>query len=298
VLPMLPTATISAPHIVDSESAPITDVRRMPDERASTEPAPRDGAPADGAGSGSRAELIAQLARLEHELRLRDEFISTAAHELRNPLSPAYMQLEHLKEIARSASEPIEPAWLAGQLTSITARFDRFLDTLNRILDASRLGEGHLALLPEACDLIEVITSVLAAAELELRASQTPVQLAAPAAVVGWWDRMRLEQIVSNLVSNAARYGAGRPISVEVTATAGAARVIVQDHGIGISPADLPRIFHRFERARNVGRNSGFGIGLWIVSQLCRAMGGSIEVESEVGRGSTFQIELPRTSAS
>jgi signal transduction histidine kinase len=241
------------------------------------------------------AQLAARLAALEHELRLRDEFISTAAHELRNPLSPAYMQLEHMKEVIASSAEPISQSWLLGQLTAVTSRFDRFLDILNRILDASRLSEGHLVLICEPCDLVDVARSVLAAFEPELRAARAAIQLDAPAPVTGSWDRLRLEQIVSNLVSNAARYGAGRPISVAVLAVHDMAQLTVRDHGIGIAADDLPRIFQRFERARNVGRNAGFGIGLWIVAQLCRSMGGTIEVESELGRGTAFTVALPRT---
>jgi signal transduction histidine kinase len=258
-------------------------------EEEPTERSLRDREPADPSG------VAARLAALEHELRLRDEFISTAAHELRNPLSPAYMQLEHMKEVVAGSAEPIAQPWLLHQLAAVTARFDRFLDTLNRILDASRLGEGHLVLLPEPCDLVDVATGVLAATEPELRASQTPVRLDAPAPVTGWWDRMRLEQIVGNLVSNAARYGAGRPICVEIMATPDTARLTVRDHGIGIAADDLSRIFQRFERARNVGRSAGFGIGLWIVMQLCHAMGGTIDVESELGHGTTFTVALPRT---
>jgi len=254
-------------------------------------------------GTGARvddcvtdAALRAELDALRHELRLRDEFISTAAHELRNPLSPAYMQLEHMKEIIRASVEPVSSPWLLAQLAAVTARFDRFLATLNRILDVSRLGDGHLVLLPETIDLVEVVSGVLTAAGPELRASRCSIELDAPASVIGWWDRMRLEQIVGNLVSNAARYGAGKPIDVEVRATADTARVTVRDRGIGIAAADLSKIFQRFERASNVGRSSGFGLGLWIVAQLCRAMGGTIEVDSELGLGTRFIVSLPRKS--
>jgi signal transduction histidine kinase len=250
-------------------------------------------APADPSGA-AEPTLEQQLAALRHELALRDEFISTAAHELRNPLSPAYIQLEYLKETVRGSSAPIEPHWLMAQLEAMTARFDRFLDTLNRLLDASRLGAGHLVLWPERCDLVEVTRAVLGSAQRELHASGCTVELHAPEPVIGFWDRLRVEQIVGNLISNAARYGAGQPISIRIVAEAEAARLSVRDHGIGIAAGDLPLIFQRFERAGNVGRNVGFGIGLWIVAELCRAMGGSIGVDSELGKGATFTVTLPR----
>jgi signal transduction histidine kinase len=238
--------------------------------------------------------MTEQLAALRREIELRDDFISTVAHELRNPISPVYMQIEHLKETVRASPGPIAQSWLLSQLDSFTARFDRFLESLNRLLDASRLGAGHLVLAPERCDLVEVTRSVLASAQREIDASGCAVALVAPRAVVGWWDRLRLEQIVGNLVSNAIRYGAGAPIEIEIGEQAEVARLSIRDHGIGITQDDLPRIFQRFARARNVGRSAGFGIGLWVVAELCRAMAGRIDVESELGRGAAFTVTLPR----
>ena len=252
--------------------------------------------PSDAAGAPVPTEqtVADQLAALRHEIALRDEFISTAAHELRNPLSPAYMQLEHLKDTLRSSSEPISRAWLIAQLDAMTLRFDRFLETLNRLLDASRLGAGHLVLMAEPCDLVEVLHSVLSAAQRELIAAKCDVELAVPDALIGSWDRLRVEQIISNLVSNSVRYGAGGPISIGLFAEHETACLRISDRGIGIAAEDLPRIFQRFERASNVGRSMGFGIGLWVVAELCRAMGGTIEVESELGKGTTFTVALPR----
>jgi signal transduction histidine kinase len=240
--------------------------------------------------------LLEQLTRLRHEIALRDEFLATAAHELRNPISPAYMQLEHMKETLRSSSAPISHAWLMSQLEAMTVRFDRFLETLNRLLDASRLGAGHLVLLPEPCDLVQITEAVLASAQRELQAARCAVKLRAPETVTGRWDRLRLEQIVGNLLSNAARYGAGGDILIDITAEPANVRLRVIDHGIGIAPDDLSRIFQRFERAHNVGRSTGFGIGLWIVAELCRAMGGDVDVQSELGKGATFTVALPRRS--
>lgn len=234
------------------------------------------------------------LAALEREIALRDEFISTVAHELRNPLSPAYMQLEHLKDLVRGSDGPIAREWLSDQLDAMTARFDRFLQILNRLLDASRIGDGHLVLLPEPCDLVAVTRAVLAGAARELRAAHCVVSLDAPDDVTGWWDPLRLEQIVGNLLSNAMRYGAGEPIEIRIDAGDELARLQIRDHGIGIADDDRSRIFQRFARAGNVGRNTGYGIGLWVVAELCRAMAGTVEVHSVVGDGATFTFALPR----
>src|ERR1041384_6546987 len=125
---------------------------------ASRDAAPEDepgDAVASRAGEATEHAIAEQLAVLRHEIALRDEFISTAAHELRNPISPVYIQLEHLKETIRTSSEPIARPWLMAQLEALTMRLDRFLETLNRLLDASRLGAGHLVLFPQPCDLGE-----------------------------------------------------------------------------------------------------------------------------------------------
>lgn len=264
---------------------------------ASRSAMPDRGSPAEvacGHGPFDDPEVRAKLATLEREIALRDEFISTVAHELRNPLSPAYMQLEHIKDIVRRSDGPIAREWLSAQLDAMTARFDRFLQSLNRLLDASRLGDGHLVLMPEHCDLVAVTRAVLAGAERELRAARCAVGLDAPDTVPGWWDPLRLEQIIGNLLSNALRYGAGEPIELRITASADTARLAIRDHGIGIAADDVPRIFQRFARARNVGRSAGYGIGLWVVAELCRAMAGAVEVHSVVGHGATFTLTLPR----
>src|SRR5262245_32986272 len=105
----------------------------------------------EGASEHSAAD---QLAALRHQIAMRDEFISTVAHELRNPISPVYLQIEHLKETVRASDGPIAPSWLLTQLEGITGRFDRFLESLNRLLDATRVGAGHLVLALEDCDLV------------------------------------------------------------------------------------------------------------------------------------------------
>jgi signal transduction histidine kinase len=104
---------------------------------------------------------------------------------------------------------------------------------------------------------------------------------------------MRIDQVVTNLVSNAVKYGAGQPIEIAVSHKDGVARLTVHDHGIGIERGKIPRLFHRFERLVSVGHHSGFGLGLWIVNQIVDAHGGKIAVSSEPGRGSTFEVELP-----
>ncbi len=112
--------------------------------------------------------------------------------------------------------------------------------------------------------------------------------------LVGNWDRGGLEQLLSNLISNALKYGEGKPVDVIIESDAHFARVVVKDRGIGISAEDQARIFDRFERAGSVRHYGGFGLGLWISRRVVQALGGAIRVESAPGQGSTFTVELPR----
>jgi len=124
-------------------------------------------------------------------------------------------------------------------------------------------------------------------------AAGSPLEVDAPAAVVGCWDRLRLDQVLTNLLSNALKYGQGRPIRVEVRRRGERARVAVTDQGIGIAAEDQRRIFDRFERAATQVNVAGLGLGLWITRSMVEAMGGVISVVSRIGEGSTFMVELP-----
>ena len=110
---------------------------------------------------------------------------------------------------------------------------------------------------------------------------------------IGRWDRQRLDQVITNLLTNAVRYGQGRPVAVVVEAGPGLVRLRVRDQGIGIALQDQKRIFERFERAAPLRNYGGVGLGLWIVHELVAALGGTVSVASETGKGATFTVELP-----
>jgi signal transduction histidine kinase len=112
--------------------------------------------------------------------------------------------------------------------------------------------------------------------------------------VRGTWDRLRLDQVISNLLANAIKYGGGAPIEVEVAGVEDRARLVVRDRGIGVAPEDHAKIFERFERVAPGRRFSGLGLGLWIVRKIVEASGGSIEVDSQLGKGAAFVVDLPR----
>jgi signal transduction histidine kinase len=241
-----------------------------------------------------------RVVELEEALRARDEFIATIGHELKNPVTPVLLQVRQLLTMVSSAngtpSEPIAAETLLPRLESMLARLRRFLGTLNRILDISRISSGRIDLHFEEVDLVDVVQSTAADMEREIAASQSKLTVHADERVVGRWDRLRLEQIFSNLLSNAVRYGLGNPIDVRVSAQGSTAVLEVRDQGLGIAQEEIDLIFERFERGAGAAarKTGGFGVGLWVVKRLCTALGGSVEVQSEPGHGSAFTVVLPR----
>jgi signal transduction histidine kinase len=162
------------------------------------------------------------------------------------------------------------------------------------LLDLSRLGRDRLELELEDVDLAELVREVVGRFADEAAHAGCEVRLALEPAR-GSWDRFRLDQVVTNLVANALKYGAGRPVTIAVGAAGDRARLEVRDEGIGIAPEAQVRIFERYERAVSEKNYGGFGLGLWIVRRIVEALGGEVRVESAVGRGATFLVELPRS---
>jgi signal transduction histidine kinase len=233
---------------------------------------------------------------LQHAVAARDEFVATVAHELRNPVAPLMFQLrlaiEKSEHIA-AAGEPLPAEWVQSQLRRIEQRLHRLLETLDRLLDVSRLSTGRIDLQPEPMNLGATVREIIGTFEAELAVARCKVTFAERGDSSGYWDRVRLEQICRNLLSNAIRFGAGRPIDVTVDADQDFATLQVRDHGIGIAADQQTRIFERFERGVEQ-RSGGFGIGLWVVKNVCVALGGTIAVDSELGEGARFTVMLPR----
>jgi signal transduction histidine kinase len=247
-----------------------------------------------GSSAPDYTELLRRVAELERALALRDEVIATLGHELRNPLSPVYLQLGHLIDtLADAGGAAADPAWLLGKLENIRARFELFLASLDRLLEASRPG-GTLSLELKRIDLGQLVHDVLAGMQRQLEAARSELLFEVRGPVTGVWDRLRLQQIAWNLLSNAVRYGAGAPIHVVVEGADELASLVVRDHGVGIADEDQARIFEAYERG-TIGKRAagGFGLGLWIVRRLTAAMGGTIAVESRPGEGATFTVTLP-----
>jgi signal transduction histidine kinase len=178
------------------------------------------------------------------------------------------------------------------KLDRATKQVQRLARLVNELLDVTRIASGQFELTPQQADLGTVVRDVAARFEEDLRQAACPLELIVESAV-GSWDPLRLDQVLTNLLHNAIKYGPGKPIRIAVAADEGGARLEVTDHGIGIESQDVARIFGRFERAVSWRSYGGLGLGLFIVDQIVKAHGGTIEVESKIGAGSTFRVRLP-----
>jgi len=230
-------------------------------------------------------------ARTLNALLSRDQSFAAAAHELGNPLNALFLQVHAL-----ILTNGLEPRTLA-RVFAMERLIKQLVDLNHRMLDTSRLSAGQFDLRLEDVDLTSLVQDLLANNAEQLAWSKCPATLSSPGPVVGRWDRLRLEQVVSNLISNAVKYGFGQSISVSIEATADLAWLSVRDHGIGIAAKDQDRIFERFERAAQVGGSRSLGLGLWVVRQIVGALGGTIRVESSLGAGANFTVELPRAAS-
>jgi signal transduction histidine kinase len=225
--------------------------------------------------------------------RARGDFLMIAAHELRTPLTPLFLQIASATSAMRAAGPDIAKK-ADALLDSAKRQLDRFAELVEHLLDVSQVTSGPLTLRCEPSDLVDMVREVVARFEPNLARAHCTLRVEAPRPVLGAWDRQRLERVVAQLLSNAAKFGAGAPIDVTVESTNGLARLSVRDNGIGLAPQDQERIFRPFERAVSARHYGGFGIGLWITRQIIEAHGGAIRVESKPGAGARFIVELPR----
>ncbi len=240
--------------------------------------------------STKRKELLDDL-RLA--VQARDEFLSIASHELKTPLASIVLQVGALQRFIDGKAEAIPVPTLEPKVKVLSRQIDRLILLVDNLLDVTLITSGRLLLSRSRTDFREAVKAVLVRLGESVERSGSEVTLVADAPVIGSWDPLRLETVVVNLLSNALKYGRGRPIRVELTASEGRARLVVADEGIGILPTEQDRIFGRFERAVPAQHYGGFGIGLWVVRQIVDAHDGTIRVRSEEGRGSEFVVEIP-----
>ena len=230
---------------------------------------------------------------LQRALRVRDEFLMLASHEFRTPLTVLRLQADGLARTGRAMTPTSADETLRQRIGRLGGQIDRMAQLIERLLDVTKLSSEPLRLVRARMDLRTLVLEVVERSRDWIDEAGCVLRLQPMEEAIGSWDRVRLDSVVTNLISNAIKYGAGKPLTLSVTCRDGVARLAVADEGIGISEEDQKRLFEKFARHvpdRNYG---GFGFGLWIVAELVRAHGGTVEVQSQQGRGSTFTVQLP-----
>jgi signal transduction histidine kinase len=229
------------------------------------------------------------LARMDRAIRLRDEFIVLAAHELNTPLTAVRLRVEVLERAVRRGEGEAQT-----ELERLRATLGRLGDTVGGLLEFSRASREGIALSRARIDLAAVARAVVEQLRGRAAATGTDLRLEAPAEVIGEWDRARLTHAVTHLVENALKFGRGRPVDVAVSEGIGDARITVTDCGPGV-PADArERIFGKFERAASADHVGGLGLGLWMARAVAEAHGGTVAVADGPGEGATFLLTVPK----
>lgn len=230
-----------------------------------------------------QAEEIARKTA-EEALRLREEFLTVAAHEFRTPLTSLRLAVQQLRR--EQSAPPLQLELIERQ----AGRLNRLLDQLVEAADA---GSSPIELELQEVDLVAVVRSAAAAAQAEAARAGCRLEVTIESTVRGHFDDSRLERVLSHLLANAIRFGAGKPIDLALGRDGAAAQIRVRDQGIGIDPQQLGRIFGRFERAVPARAYGGFGLGLHVSRRVVEAHGGTLVAENQHGGGSVFTILLP-----
>jgi len=238
-----------------------------------------------------------RLARAQEATKARDEFLAIVSHELRTPITSLGLQAELLLKMGERSLGDVLVSNAQARFRAIHRQTVRLAHLVRALLDITHITAGRLALHPEPLDLAAVVREAMARWQEDLSRAHCALELRIGESIPGRWDRQRIEQIIDNLVANAMKFGAGKPVEVTLEADGASAHLVVSDHGIGITPEDQRRIFERFERAVPAKHYGGFGLGLWTVRNIVEAHGGEISVSSEPGRGSRFEVTLPRDVA-
>ena len=251
--------------------------------------------PVDLEGKPSIGVIVTDLSerkrqeQAEAAVRMRDEFLAIASHELRTPLSTLVLRLGLLERHA-----------ITGDMKQVQASVNRAKDQtermrrlVDRLLDVSQLASGRLELELEDGDLGEVVKEAVERFSEVASNAKCELRLTAPSGIIARVDRFRLDEAIGNVISNAIKYGPGKPITVDLKAKDGKATLVVQDRGIGIPADDLSRVFGRFERTTISHNYGGLGLGLYIANQVIEQHEGSIRAENRSGGGARIVIELP-----
>ncbi len=239
-------------------------------------------------------ELRSTKADLEDAVRMRDDFMSIVSHELKTPLNTLILEVQLRKmQLGRSNFAAFSEDKLRQMVDKDERQIKSLIRLIDDMLDVSRIRTGKLSIRPTRLDLGVLVSNVVENFAPQMEASGCTLLFQRPEPVIGFWDEFRIEQVLANLLTNAMRYGAGKPVQVSVSVWENDACIEVRDQGIGISQKSLERIFCQFERAEGSESSAGLGLGLFIAEQIVKAHKGRIHVESKEGNGALFRVLLP-----
>jgi signal transduction histidine kinase len=237
--------------------------------------------------------VLERTAELTHAVAARDEFLSVAAHELKTPITSLQLYVQGI--LRAQANGQLSAVQLGQRLGRVSEQCGRLDKLVNNLLDVSRADAQVLSMQREELDLALLVAETVEGFAEEFARVRCSVSVHVEDPVVGRWDRMRLEQLFTNLLQNAVRYAPGSAVDIRVTDEGTHARAVVRDSGPGIPEREHVRIFERFTQAEEPRSFAGgFGLGLWVVKQVAEAHGGSVSLESRPGAGAAFTVLLPR----
>jgi signal transduction histidine kinase len=235
--------------------------------------------------------VLERTAALEHAVRSRDEFLSVASHELKTPITSLQLYVQGM--VRAQSKGTLTAEQLNARLNRVQVQCGRLEKLINNLLDVSRADARVPVLQRESFDLSELVVDATERFTEEFARVGSQVTVDAREPIVGCWDRMRLDQAVTNLLQNAARYAPGSPVHIRVQSEGPWVRIVIRDGGPGIAEKDHARIFERFAQAGSEQFAGGFGLGLWIVKQVVEAHDGSVTLVSRPRAGATFTLMLP-----
>ncbi|MEO8023183.1 hybrid sensor histidine kinase/response regulator [Polaromonas sp.] len=239
-------------------------------------------------------QLQATQGELQAAIRMRDDFMSMVVHELRTPLNSLFLEAQMRKmQLDRGRIDIFDTPYLQNMVARDKRQIEAMTRLIDDMMDASRIRSNQLSIRPAPVELSSLLERVVANLSNQALAAGCTITLDAAKPVTAMGDEFRIEQVVINLLTNALRYGAGKPVDVSLSPLPQGACISVRDQGRGVSEADQQRIFEQFSRIVSDDGTGGLGLGLYITHQLVEAHGGSIRVESRLGEGSVFTVTLP-----
>jgi signal transduction histidine kinase len=238
--------------------------------------------------------MEAENEKLRNEIRARDEFLSIASHELKTPLTATLLKLQiALHNIRNTSLANFSVQNLMDMLLSSEQQTQRLAKMIGDLLNVSLMSTGRMELDKEKADLSQITKDVIKGLIEKAKKENIDIRLESTGPVPGKFDKMRIEQVLINLMTNAMKYGNQKPIEVKVEKTNSLGRVTITDYGIGIPAKQKEKIFELFERGVRDGQKNGLGVGLYITNQIVKAHKGKLNLDSKEGKGSTFCLEIP-----